>query len=155
MNLVRICHVVDMPSSGKCDFNYIYVVGLILSILIHFESVLFDSVHIGFLSLRCSSSVHVLVWFWLIVPRMLACVILFLLCVFSVFSQIQGVVWFVGLVFSGNVWFPVLHLALTDDHDVDHPVVVHRECLYRSSYTPTSLFIYFVPTIQYPFIIII
>ena len=36
MDLVRILHVVDMPSSGKHDFNYIYAVGLIVSILIHF-----------------------------------------------------------------------------------------------------------------------
>ena len=55
MDLVGIFHMVDMPSSGKYDFNYIYVVGLILSILIHFESVLFASVHIGFLSF---SGVH-------------------------------------------------------------------------------------------------
>ena len=36
MDLVRIFHVVDMPSSGKHDFNHIYVVGLIQSILIQF-----------------------------------------------------------------------------------------------------------------------
>ena len=29
MDLVGIFHVVDMPSSGKCDFNYTHVVGLI------------------------------------------------------------------------------------------------------------------------------
>ena len=29
MDLVRIFHVVDMPLSGKHDFNHIYVVGLI------------------------------------------------------------------------------------------------------------------------------
>ena len=29
MDLVRIFHVVDMPSSGKCDFNHIYLDGLI------------------------------------------------------------------------------------------------------------------------------
>ena len=55
MDLVRIFHVVDTPSSGKRDFNHIHVVGLILSILIHFESVLFYSVDIGLLSL---SGVH-------------------------------------------------------------------------------------------------
>ena len=76
MDLVGIFHMVDMPSSGKCDFNHIYVVGLILSILIHFDTVLFDSVHIDFLSLWCSSNVHVLVW--LLLPRVLACVVLFL-----------------------------------------------------------------------------
>ena len=78
MDLVGICHMVDTPSSGKCEFNYIYVVGLILYILIHFESGLFDSVYIGFLSLlvflQCSCFDMV------IVPRVLACVILFLLC---------------------------------------------------------------------------
>ena len=36
MDLVRIFHVVDMPSPGKCDFNHIYVVGLLKSILIQF-----------------------------------------------------------------------------------------------------------------------
>ena len=50
MDLVRIFHIVDTPSSGKCDFNHIYIIGLILFILIHFESVLFDSVHMHFLS---------------------------------------------------------------------------------------------------------
>ena len=36
MDLVGIFNVVDTPSSGKCDFNYIYAVGWIVSILIHF-----------------------------------------------------------------------------------------------------------------------
>ena len=27
----NISHVLDMPSSGKCDFNHIYVVGLVQS----------------------------------------------------------------------------------------------------------------------------
>ena len=53
MDLVRIFHMVDMPSSGKHDFNHIYVVGLIQSILIQF---FFFS-----LSLWCSCNVHVLV----------------------------------------------------------------------------------------------
>ena len=48
MDLVRIFHVVDMLSSGKHDFNHIYVVGLIQSNLIQF---LFDSVHFDSLSL--------------------------------------------------------------------------------------------------------
>ena len=34
MDLVRIFHVVDTPSSGKHDFNYTHVVGLIQFILI-------------------------------------------------------------------------------------------------------------------------
>ena len=44
MDLVGIFHVVDTPSSGKHDFNHIYVVGLIESILIQF---IFDSVNFG------------------------------------------------------------------------------------------------------------
>ena len=89
MDLVRIFHVVDMPSSGKHDFNHIYVVGLILSYFDPFlnQFCLNQFILILFL-LWCSSNVHILVWHWLIVPRMLACVILFLVCVFSVFSQI-------------------------------------------------------------------
>ena len=60
MDLVGIVHVVDMPSSGKCDFNHIYVAGLIVSIVIQF---IFDSVHFGFISLSlwCLSNVHALV----------------------------------------------------------------------------------------------
>ena len=37
MDLVRIFHVVDTPSSGKHDFNYIHVVG--------FDTVHLDTVH--------------------------------------------------------------------------------------------------------------
>ena len=123
MDLVRIFHVVDMPSSGKRDFNYIYVVGLILSILIHFESVLFDSVHIGFLSFRCSSNVHVLVWFWLIVPRTLACVIIFLLCVLSVFSDTRCCsVELCG--FPSCFW----HLWMIMMW-IDHPVIIFLLCV--------------------------
>ena len=48
MDLVRIFHVVDTPSSGKRDFNHIYDVGLIQS---YFDTVLFDSVHFGSLPL--------------------------------------------------------------------------------------------------------
>ena len=86
MDLVRIFHVVDMPSSGKHDFNHIYVGGLIQSILIHFDTVLFDSVHLDSLSLWCSSNVHVLKWLlfhecWLLSSLS-----------YCVFSQIQGVV---------------------------------------------------------------
>ena len=60
MDLVRIFHVVDTPSSGKCDVNHIHIVGLILSYLIHFDTVLFDSVHIDYLSLF----VHPMFMFW-------------------------------------------------------------------------------------------
>ena len=88
MDLVRIFHVVDTPSSGKHDFNHIYVGGLIQSIWIHLDTVLYDSVHLDSLSLWCSSNVHVLVWLlfqecWLVSS--------FSYCVFS---QIQGVVWY-------------------------------------------------------------
>ena len=51
MDLVRIFHVVDMPSSGKHGFNYIHVVGLIHFILIQFILIL----------LSVLSNVHVLV----------------------------------------------------------------------------------------------
>ena len=124
MDLIRIFHVVDMLSSGKHVFNHIYVVGLILSILIHLNQ--FSSYWFSFL-LWCSSNIGMV----------LPCVVLFLLCV----SFLRFKVLFV---FSGFVWYPILHLAFTDDPDVDHPVIVHRECLYRISYTPTSLFIYFL-----------
>ena len=40
MDLARIFHVVDMPSSGKCDFNYTHVVGLIQFILKQFILIL-------------------------------------------------------------------------------------------------------------------
>ena len=40
MDLIGIFHVVDMLSSGKCEFNYIYVVGLIR---VHFDTVHFPS----------------------------------------------------------------------------------------------------------------
>ena len=86
MDLVGIFHMVDKPSSGKCGFNHIYVVGLIQSILIHFDTVLFDSVHIDSFSLWCSSNVHVLVWL-----LFHECWILSSLS-YRVFSQIQGVV---------------------------------------------------------------
>ena len=109
MDLVGIFHVVDTLSSGKHDFNHIYVVGLILSILIHFDTVLFASVHLDSLSLWCSSNVHV--FGMVIVPRMLASVVLFLLCVFSDSRCCPA--------FSGHVWFPIHHLAFTDDHGVD------------------------------------
>ena len=135
-----------MPSSGKCDFSHIYVVGLIQSILIHFDTVLFDSVHIDYLSLWCSSNVHVLVWSWLIVPRMLVCVVLFLLCVFTVFSQIQGIVLFsVDLCgFPSFVW----HLQMTMVW-IDHPVVVYTENVYIEGYIHQHLntILLFVPTL--------
>ena len=61
MDLVGILHMVDMPSSGKCDFNYIYAVGVIVSILIHMELVLCESVHTvcAFLS-----GVHTMFMYW-------------------------------------------------------------------------------------------
>ena len=133
MDLVRIFHVVDMPSSGKCDFNHIYVVGLIQSILIHFDTVLFDSVHLDSLSLWCSSNVHVLVWLlfqecWLVSS--------FSYCVFS---QIQGVVLHsVDMCgFPSFVWHSQMTMVW-----IDHPVVVHTENVYIEVYIHQHLNIY-------------
>ena len=77
MDLGGIFHMVDMPSSGKNEFNHIYVVGLIQSILIHFDTALFDSVHIDFHSL-CSNVFQCSCFGMVIVPRVLACIVLFL-----------------------------------------------------------------------------
>ena len=158
MDLVGIFHMVDMPSSGKRDFNHIYVVGLILSILIHLESVLFDSVNIGFpFFLGCSFNVHVLVWLLLAVPK-ISCFDMVLafcsqnvgcskniglchpfltVCFLSVFSVTRCC-----SVFNGIVWFPVLLLAFIDDPDVDHPVVVYAENVYIEVHIYTNILIY-------------
>ena len=152
MDLVRIFHVVDTPSSGKHDFNHIYVVGLIVSILIHFESVLFDSVHIGFLFLFWGVHSMFMFWYgycWLFQEYWL--VSSFSYCVFSqCFNRYM-------VLFCRFVWFPVLLLAFTDDHDVDHPVVAYTENVYIEAYIHQHLitFLLFVPTFQYPFIITI
>ena len=142
MDLVRIFHMVDMPSSGKHDFNHIYVVGLILSILIQFESVLFDSVHIGFLFI---SGVHPMFMFWYgycwlfqecwLVSSFSYCVIS--QCFHSIFT---GTWW--CSVFNRIVWFPILLVAFTDDHDVDHPVVVYTENVYIEVHIHQHLYIY-------------
>ena len=134
MDLVGIFHVVDMLSSGKCDFSHIYVVGLIQFILIHFDTVLFDSVHLDSLSLWCSFNVHVLVW------------LLFQECQFvssfsyCVLSQIQGVVWYsVDMCgFLSSIWFSWMTMVW-----IDHPVVVHTEKFYTEVYICNSkIFIY-------------
>ena len=131
MDLVGIFHVVDMLSSGKCDFNYIYVVGLIMSILIHFESVLFDSVYIGFLFLFWGVHSMFMFWYgycWL--SQECGLVSSFSFCVFSqYFLSIFTGTWCCS-VFNGIMWFPILHLVFTDDHDVDHPVVAYTENVY-------------------------
>ena len=152
MDLVRIFHVVDTLSSGKCDFNHIYVVGLIQSILIHFDTVLFGLVHLASISLWCSSNVHVLVWLlfqecWLVSS--------FSYCVFSqCFSQIQGVVLFsVDLCgFLSFIWHSQMTMVW-----IDHPVVVYTENVYIEAYIHQHLniFLLFVLTFQYPFIIIL
>ena len=50
MDLIRIFHVVETPSPGKCDFNHIHVVGLIQSILIQFILILsLSGVHLMFM----------------------------------------------------------------------------------------------------------
>ena len=41
MDLVGIFHMVDMPSSGKHEFNHIYIVGLRSPIMIHYDIVHF------------------------------------------------------------------------------------------------------------------
>ena len=101
MDLVRIFHLVDMPSSGKHDFNYTHVVGLIQSILIQFILI----------SLWCLSNVHVLLG--LLSHEWLASLIVFLLCVFlgsKVLSCIQQIC--VPPMWS-SIWFSM------DDHGVD------------------------------------
>ena len=100
--------MVDTPSSGKRDFNYTHVVGLIQFILIQF---------IFLLSLWCSSNVHVLVGFlshecWLLSS--------FSYCGFS---QIQVVV---HPVFSRYVCV-LFGLPWMTMVQIDHPVVVHTE----------------------------
>ena len=57
MDLVRIIHVVDTLSSGKCGFNYIYVVGLIQFIVVGLIQFFF----LLSLSLWCLSNVCILV----------------------------------------------------------------------------------------------
>ena len=59
MDLIGIFHMVDMRSSGKHDFNHVYVVGLIQSILIQFLLIQF----ILILSLSFSG-VHPMFMFW-------------------------------------------------------------------------------------------
>ena len=78
MDLVGIFHMVDMLSSGKCDFNHIYVVVLIQSIMIQFILILF------------LSGVHLMFMFWYgYCPRNAGfCHHFLIVC----FSQIQGVV---------------------------------------------------------------
>ena len=152
MDLVRIIHIVDMPSSGKCEYNHIYIVGLILSILIHFESVLFDSVHIDFLTLvfiQCSCIGMVLAC---CSKNVGLCHPVLTVCFLNIFSDTRCC-----SVFSRFVWFPFLCLAFMDDHCLDHPVVVHIENVYIEVYIHQHLYIYtyFVPTFQYPFIIMI
>ena len=85
MDLVRIMHMVDMPSAGKHDFIYL------CSWFDIVHSVpLCGTVHIDFLPLHnvnpmsLISSYVFMVWFWLAVPRALA-----LLFVWWMFLQNQ------------------------------------------------------------------
>ena len=122
MDLVGIFHMVDMPSSGKCDFNYIYVVGLIVSILIHFwiSSVWISSYWFcidlsslvfiqcscfGMVIAGCSKNVG------LCLPSFTVCC----LSVSTVLSQVHGVVLF-SIELCGFLSF---FLAYADDHDGD------------------------------------
>ena len=57
MDLIGIFHLVDRPSSGKHDFNHIYVVGLIQSILIQFILIL--SLFLVFIKCSCIGMVIV------------------------------------------------------------------------------------------------
>ena len=119
MVLVGILHVVDTLSSGKCDFNYIYAVGVIVSILIHFESVLCESVHIvcAFLS-----GIHTMFMYWYgccWLHQECGLASSFSYCVFSqYFHNIVTGTWCCS-VFNRIVWFSILLLAYMDDHDVD------------------------------------
>ena len=83
MDLVGIMHVVDMPSSGKCDFNYLCS----WSDIVHFDplgtsSVWYSSVHIDFLSYHNVHPMSMIgpwmsmVWFRLVVPRALVPVVM-------------------------------------------------------------------------------
>ena len=155
MDLVRIFYMVDTPSSGKRGFNHIYVVGLIVSILIHFESVLFILVF-------SVSGIHSMFMFWYGYCWLFqeCCLVSsFSYCVFSQsFHSIFTGTWCCS-VFHGIVWFPILLVAFMDDHDVDHPIVVYTENVYIEVHIHQHLYIYifllFVPTFQYPFIITI
>ena len=128
MDLVGILHMVDMLSSGKHDFNYIYVVGLIVSILIHFwissvwissywfcidlSSLVFTQCScFGMVVAGCTKNVG------LHHPFLTVC----FLSVFTVLSQVH---WCCS-VFNGTVWFPVLLLVYTYDHDVDWSSCYH------------------------------
>ena len=115
MDIVRIFHMVDMPSWGKHEFNHIYVVGLKQS---YFDPFGYSSVWISsylfFLSLSlshwCSSNFHVLVGSltrkcWLLSS--------FSYCVF-LFSDPRCC-----SVFSGYMWLPVFYLIFVDGHGVD------------------------------------
>ena len=105
-------------------------------ILIHFDisSVWFSSYWFSFLF----SDVHSMFMFWHGLGLLFqGCwlVLSFSYCVFFSDSRCCSV-------FSGFVWFPILLLAFVDDHDVDHPVVVHKECLYTETYIHQHLKIY-------------
>ena len=84
MDLVRIFPMVETPLSGKRDFNHIYVVGLIQSILRQFCLIQFQFWFS--LSLQCSSSVHV--WYGYCSKSAGFCQHSHIVC----FSQIQGLV---------------------------------------------------------------
>ena len=114
MDLVRIFHVVDRPSSGKHAFNHIYAVGLIVSILIQFYL-------IQFILILFLSGVHPMFMFFFVFflygycSKNVGLCHPFLTVYFpSVFSDTRCC-----SVFSGFVWFPILCLAFTDDHGVD------------------------------------
>ena len=79
MDLVGIMHMVDTPSAGKHDFNYLCswfdIVHSdplrISSCVIHIDFLPFHNVH----PMSLVGSCLFMVWFWLAVPRALAPVV--------------------------------------------------------------------------------
>ena len=134
MDLVGILHMVDTPSSGKHDFNYIYAVSLIVSILIHFDSVSFESVHIDsalIFPLRCSYNVHVLVWLLDGCTNNMGLCVPFLtvgfLSIFTVLLLVLGVVLF-SMELCG---FPSFFWHMwTIMMEIDHPAIRFLLCFF-------------------------
>ena len=82
MDLVGIMHMVDMPSAGKHDFNYLCSwFDIVYSDPVGISFVWYSSIHIDFLPFH---NVHpmsliapclIMVWFRLAVPRALAAIV--------------------------------------------------------------------------------
>ena len=92
MDLVRIFHVVDTPSSDKRDFNHIYVVGFVQSLLIHLDTVLLNQFSlVFFLSL---SGVHPMFMFGCISTSF----VIFLLCMSFLRSKVLSCIQWICVV---------------------------------------------------------